>query len=154
MFLMALTLMASDIPPQPMRAQVVRDRITDEVTAYAIAREDGNTLVVSCRAAERPRVSFHSRLWLARGNPLSGLRAVTYRFDDQAPRRMMWDIEDRRGMLESRRRVAFFLQGLANARQVVIRARDIEDRPFDMVFHLQNAGPAVEQALTACGTNA
>lgn len=152
MFLMALALSASILPPQPMQAQVVRDPITDELRAYAILREEGNTLVVSCRGgeADEPRVSVHTRHWFAPGNIWSGDRRVTYRFDDQPPRRSMWDIEDRRALLASETRVAHFLQGLAAAERLVIRARDVENRRFDLHFRVRNAGPAVQQALAAC----
>ena len=155
MFLMALTLMAVELPARPMDVEVVRDLITDEVRAYATIREGGDRLVVSCAPAEYggAHVAFHSRRWLARGNMFTGGRPVTYRFDDLPPRRMMWDVNDRRGRLGGDRAAAF-LGDLATARQLVIRARDIENQEFDLVFRLEGVQPAVDHALTACAAAA
>jgi hypothetical protein len=155
MLLIALALAAVDPPVRPMEVEVVRDAITDEVRAYAILRDGGNRLVVSCDPAkyDGAQVSFHGRRWLARGNALTGERPVVFRFDSLPPQRSMWDVEDRRGRLSSRRRATSFLGHLMSAEQVVIRARDIEDRPFDMVFRLQEVRPAVEQALAACAAD-
>ena len=36
----------------------------------------------------------------------------------------------------------------------MIRARDIEDHPFDMTFRLVDVRPAVEQVLAACASAA
>jgi hypothetical protein len=156
MLLIALALVAMDPPARPMEVEVVRDAITDEVRAFATLRDDGNRLVVSCEPArfDGAQVTFHARRWLARGNVFTGERGVTFRFDSLPPQRSMWDVEDRRGRLSSRRRAESFLGHLMSAEQVVIRARDIEDRSFDMVFRLQDVRPAVEQALAACAAAA
>jgi hypothetical protein len=141
MFLIAMALLAAEPPVPPMRVEVVRDAITDEVKAFATLNEGGNRLVVSC-APERhdgARVSFHSRHWLARGNMLTGERPVTYRFDSLPPQRSMWDVEDRRGRLSGQRRVASFLSHMMS-----------EDRRVDMTFRLADVRPAIEQALAAC----
>ena len=152
MFLMALALASAGLPAQPMQAQLIRDPITDQLRAYAVLREDGNTLVVSCRGGEPddPLVSLHSRHWFKPGFFLSGDRAITYRFDDQPPRRSMWDINGRQAALTSDSRVAHFLQGLAGAERLVIRARDVENRRIDLYFQVRNAAPAIRQALAAC----
>ena len=156
MLAIALSIFATPLPlpPQPMQVQVVRDRITDHIRAYATAREDGNVLAVSCDTSDNdgPRVSFHARRYLRPGHfLLGGDRSVTYRFDNLPPQRMMWDVEERRGLLTDRDDVATFLAGLADARQLVIRARDIENDRFDIVFQLRDAGPAIAEALAACG---
>ena len=152
MFLMALTLMAVELAARPMDVEVVRDLITDEVRAYATIREGRDRLVVSCAPAEYDgaRVAFHSHRWLARGNIFTGGRPVTYRFDNLPPRRMMWDVNDRRGLLTGNSRVAAFLSGLVGSERLVIRARDIENRRFDMVFRLVDVAPALRHALAAC----
>ena len=49
-------------------------------------------------------------------------------------------------------RVADFLGHLRSARRLVIRARDIENRRFDMVFRLDGVEPALDHALTACAS--
>ena len=152
MFLMALALAAVLPPPRPMSVEVVRDPITDNIRAYAILREAGNRLVVSCEPSkyEGPRISFHGRHWLARGNLFTAERPVIYRFDDEAPRRLMWDVRDRRGMLNDNDHVASFLAGLTTARKLVIRTRDIEQHRYDLTFRLTEVRPAVEAALAAC----
>lgn len=152
MLLMALTLIAINPPPRPMEVKVVRDAITDAIRAYAIQRDDGNRLVVSCDPAEYdgPRVSFHSRRWLARGNLFTGERPVIYRFDTAPARRMMWDIHHRHGALDDSRPVATFLRDLGSAERLVFRTRDVENREFDIIFRLRDVRPAVARALAAC----
>ena len=152
MFLMALALSAVLPPPRPMSVEVIRDPITDNIRAYATLREAGNRLVVSCEPSkyDGPRITFHGRHWLARGNLFTAERPVIYRFDDQPPRRMMWDVRDRRGRLSDRGHVRSFLAGLTTARKLVIRTRDIEQHRFDLTFRLSAVRPAVEQALGAC----
>ena len=151
MFLMALALQSIEPPPEPMELEVIRDPITDVVRAYATIRESGDRLVVSCDPAKYDgvRVSFHGRHWLSRGNLFTGERPVIYRFDDLPPRRMMWDVNNRRGMLRGNR-VDSFLADLMSADKLVIRTRDIEQHRYDMTFRLVDVRPAVEQALAAC----
>ena len=141
-------------PPEPMLVEIAIDPITDAVRASAVLRDDGHRLVVSCEPAryDGPRISFHSRRWLARGNIFTGERPLLHRFDHQAPRRLVWDIDDRRGQLLGRGRTESFLQNLFGAERLVIRARDIENRRFDMIFRLEQVRPAIEQALQACET--
>ncbi len=152
MLLIALMLAASEPPPHPMTVEVVRDPITDAVRAHAIVRDDGNRLMVTCDPAEHdgPRISVHSRRWFGRGHLFSGNRPLIYRFDGQTPRRMMWDISGRRATLSRSSRVTDFLLGLESAERLVIRARDMENRRFDMIFRLKDVGPALGQALAAC----
>jgi hypothetical protein len=155
MLLFALMLAASDPPPRPMTVEMVRDPITDAVRAHAIVREDGNRLMVTCDPAEHdgPRISIHSRRWFGRGHILSGNRPLIYRFDNQRPVRMMWDIKDRRATLSRAGRVAAFLRDLESAQRLVIRARDMENRRFDMIFRLKDVAPALGQALAACAAD-
>ena len=152
MILTALTLLAMQTPPEPMRVSIGRDLINDRVRATATLRQGGNRLVVVCETGNEdgPRITFNSRRWLARGHLLSGRRKLTYRFDNHPPRRMFWEIDDRRATLNRDVRVAAFLHDLRSARRVVIRARDMEKRRFDAVFDLNGAGPAVDRVLQAC----
>jgi hypothetical protein len=162
MLLAALALLAAETPfepvaadttpVEPMAVEIVRDPITDEIRAFATARDDGHRLVVSCEPSDYDgaRVSVHSRRWLARGNIFTGERPVIYRFDSLTPQRSMWDVEDRSGRIASSRRAASFIGHLMSAEKLVIRARDIEGHLFDMVFRLREVRPAVEQALAAC----
>jgi hypothetical protein len=156
MFLMALTLSAIEPPARPMDFELVRDAITDHLRAYAIQRDHRNRLVVSCEPENHdgPRVTFHSERWLARGQLLSGNRPVTYRFDQSPPQRVLWDINDRRGILSSQRRVRSFLEYLMVSETLVIRTRDSEDHPFDITFRLVDVRPAVEQVLATCAAYA
>lgn len=152
MVLTALMLLAMQIPPEPMRVSIGRDQINDRIRATATLRQGGNRLVVICEPGNEdgPRITLNSRRWLARGHLLSGRRRITYRFDNQPPRRMFWEIDDRRATLTRDARVASFLSDLRTARRLVIRARDMEKRRFDTVFDLHGAGPAVERLIHAC----
>lgn len=162
MLLAALSLIAQEIPDpliteppaHPMEVRIVRDAITDNVRAYAILLDRGNRLVVSCDPAryDGARVSFHSQRWLARGDPVTGERHVTYRFDDQQPRRIFWDVDDRRGQLTRRNQVQRFMDALYQSQQLVVRTRDAEYRKFDITFRLVDVRPAVDQALAACAS--
>ena len=156
MFLIALALSAIEPPPQPMEVELVHDAINDHLRAYAIQRDHRNRLVVSCEPAryDGARVTFHSERWLGRGNVFTGERPVIYRFDQGPARRMMWDVNDRRGTLTSHQRVRTFLQSLVTAEKLVIRARDSEDHPFDITFRLMDVRPAVEQVLRTCAGDA
>jgi hypothetical protein len=153
LFLMALALSVAEPPPRPMSVEVIRDPITDQVRAFATVRDHRHRLVVSCDPAryDGPRISFHADRWLSRGNLFTGERPAIYRFDDHPPRRMMWDVNNRRGLLTGRSRVAAFLDELMRAAKLVIRTRDIENHRLDLVFRLREVRPAVEQALAACG---
>lgn len=155
MLLTVLTAMAmttSELPPQPMMVDIVTDPITDRVRASATLREDGHRLVVSCDPSryDGARVAVHSRRWLARGNVFNGNRPMTHRFDDLAPRQMMWDVQDRRGLLTGERRVDSFVDHLSASERLVIRTYDIERHRFDMIFRLEQARPAIEQVLRTC----
>ncbi len=152
MILLALMLAATPLPPQPPEVEVTRDPITDRIRASATLRQAGERLVVSCAPHDDdgPRVSFHSRRWLARGHFISGDRKITYRFDNHQPRRMLWDIEDRRAALTHDQRVAHFLGYLRGSRRLVIRARDVEKRRFHATFDLTGAATAVDQVLRVC----
>lgn len=152
MLFMALALSAIEPPPRPMEVEVVRDPITDEIRAYATVREGGNRLVVSCAPADYdgPRITFHSRRWLARGNMFTGERRITYRFDDLPPVRWTWDVEHRRGRIGDDDKVNAFLRDLMTAERLVIRVRDIEYHVYDLTFRLVDVRPAVERALAAC----
>ena len=156
MLFMALALNAIEPPARPMEVEVVRDAITDEIRAHATVRDGGHRLVVSCAPADYqgPRVTFHSRRWLARGNLFTGERPIIHRFDELPPVRTMWDVEDRHGRLGGDDRVALFLRDLMASDRLVIRARDIEHHRFDMTFRLVDVRPAVEQALAACAAAA
>ena len=151
-FLIALALQAVQPPARPMEFEVIRDPITDEIRAYATLRDGGERLVVSCEPSKYsgPRVSFHARRWLSRGNIFTGERPVTFRFDDRPARRMMWDINDRRGLLTGQSRVTAFLSALQSSNTLVIRTRDIENHRYDLTFRLLGVRPAVNQALAAC----
>ena len=154
MFLMALTLAAVEPPPRPMEVEVIRDAITDQVRAFATVHAGRDRLVVSCNPARYrgARISFHAAHWLARGNLFTGERPVVSRFDDLPPRRMMWDVNNRRGTLTGAR-VYNFLNHLVAADRLVIRTRDIENHRYDLTFRLLGVRPAVDQALAACAAS-
>lgn len=153
--LFALALAAADAPA-PMAVEVVTDVITDQVRAFATVRADGHRVVVSCDPSryEGLRISVHSRRWLARGNLFTGERPLIHRFDRGSARRGMWDVESRSATLMGEARKQSFLAQLETASRLAIRARDIENHRFDMVFPLLGVRPALERVRAACATSA
>jgi hypothetical protein len=162
MFLIALALAATQTEPAPpaepapapMTVEIVRDAINDRLRATAILRGNGERIEIRCRAPDWGDVSvqYHSRHWIARGNFLSGLQPVTYRFDDHAPIRRLWHVRDRVASFDDRGRVIAFVGALMNARRLVLRTRDIENRTFDAVFPIGETAPAIVQLLHTCGS--
>jgi hypothetical protein len=159
MFFLALALVAADEPPaaivpRPMTVEVSRDPMNDRVSATATLRDAGNRLDISCDPGryDGMRVSFTSMYWLARGNVLTGERSVSYRFDDQRPRRLYWHVESRSGRIgDSRNRARPFIREMVSAERVVLRTRDVSERPIDITFRIVGARPAIAQLLDACG---
>ena len=99
------------------------------------------------------RVSFSSSpRWVARGSSLlTRERPIVYRFDSQRPRRYIWFMRDRGARLSGARRVAWFLEGLLTAEQLVFRTRDVEGRRLDLSFRIAGAPRAVPGLLDTCG---
>lgn len=158
MLLIALTLaalQAAPAPPaRPMEIQIVRDAITDRLRATAILRGEGERIVIRCESPDWGDVSveYHSRRWLARGNIITGQNPVTYRFDNQRPRRRLWHIDDRKASFDDRGRLVAFLRAMMGARRLVIRTRDIENHRFDSVFSIGESTSAITQLLQTCGS--
>lgn len=156
MFLIALALAAAEPPsppPRPMRVEVTRDTISDDLTATATLLDRGARLMLTCEPDdyEGVRVIFSSQHWLAGNSFFTGERPLLYRFDEEPPRRLIWIMRDRGARLSGRKRVTEFLRGLIVADHLLFRTRDVEDRPVDINFRLVGARPAVEQLLDACG---
>lgn len=156
MLLVALALLAAEPPappPLPMQVEVVRDPITDRVSASATLIDRTNKLAISCDADDYRgiRVSFSSRHWMAGDSFLTGERPMLYRFDDQPPQRRIWLMRDRGAVLRAGARVSQFLAGLIRSERLVIRSRDVEDHPLDLHFRIVGAQPAVAELLQVCG---
>ena len=156
MFLIALALAAAEPPsppPRPMRVEVTRDTISDDITATATLQDRGAKLTLTCEPDdyEGVRVIFASQHWLAGSSFFTGERPLLYRFDEERPVRLIWIMRDRGARLAGRQRVTRFLRGLIAAEGLLFRTRDIEDRPVDIAFRIVGARPAVEQLLAACG---
>lgn len=156
MYLLALALAAAEPPsppPRPMRVEVTRDSIKDDVTATATLLDRGAKLTLTCDPDDYRgiRVVFTSRHWMAGSSLGTGERALLYRFDEAPPVRLVWIMRDRGARLAGRERVTDFLRGLIRAERLLFRSRNIEDRPIDIPFRLVGARPAVEQLLDACG---
>lgn len=156
MFSIALALAAADPPsppPRPMRVEVTRDTISDDITATATLQDGGAKLTLTCEPDdyEGVRVIFASQHWLAGNSFFTGERPLLYRFDEERPVRLIWIMRDRGARLAGRQRVTRFLRGLIAAEALLFRTRDIEDRPVDIAFRIVGARPAVEQLLAACG---
>jgi hypothetical protein len=162
MLFLALALLAAEEPPappapRPMTVEVTRDPINDRVSATATLYDARNRLDIACDPGRYDglRVSFTSIYWLARGNVLTGQRSVTYRFDDQRPRRLYWHVESRSARIgDSRNRARPFIREMVSAERVVLRTRDVEERPIDLTFRINGARPAIAQLLDACGEDA
>ncbi|MDQ8755417.1 hypothetical protein RCO27_04170 [Sphingosinicella sp. LHD-64] len=151
MFLTALAL-ATAMPPRPMMAEVSRDPITDQVRARAVLNDNRNQLIVACDPTRYRgmRVMLRFPSWFDRGNIFSGVRPFTYRFDANPPRRFNWHIQDDTATLTGRRKVESFVQWLSSSERLVIRARDVEERPVDLSFRIAGAAPALAQVREAC----
>jgi hypothetical protein len=158
MVLIALTLAAVQAatvqPAPPLEAAITRDAITDRLRATAILRGEGERIEIRCESPDWGDVSvrYHSRRWLARGNILTGQTPVTYRFDDQRPRRKLWHVSDRTASFDDRGRLVAFLRAMLGAHRLVLRTRDIENRTFDSVFTIGESASAIAQILQTCGS--
>jgi hypothetical protein len=160
MFLIALALAAPlaaaqpEPAPQPMTVEIVRDAITDRLSATATLRANGERIEIRCRAPDWGEVSvqYHSRRWIARGNFLTGQQPVTYRFDDHAPVRRLWHVDERVAGFDNRNAVIAFVDGLLGARRLVLRTRDVENRTFDASFPIGETRTAIAQLLHTCGS--
>ena len=164
MFSIALALAATQagpVPPAeppaaaPMTVEIVRDPIDDRLRATATLRADGERIEIRCRAPDwgEVHVEYHSRRWIARGNFLTGQQPITYRFDDHAPVRRLWYVRDRTASFDDRGRVIAFVGALMNARRLVLRTRDIENRTFDAVFPIGESQNAIVELLHTCGSS-
>ena len=163
MFLTALALavtqaepaLPAEPAPQPMTVEIVRDAITDQARATATLRANGERIEIRCREPDWGDVSvqYHSRHWIARGNFLSGLQPITYRFDEHAPIRRLWHVRDRVARFDDRGRVIAFVGALMNAQRLVLRTRDIENRTFDAVFPSGETRAAIVDLLHTCGSH-
>ncbi|HST37228.1 MAG TPA: hypothetical protein VLK25_11435 [Allosphingosinicella sp.] len=156
MFLIALALAAAEPPsppPRPMRVEVTRDTISDDVNATATLQDGNAKLTLTCDPDDYRgvRVIFTSQHWLAGNSFFTGERPLLYRFDEEHPVRRIWIMRDRGARLSGRDRVTRFLRGLIDAERLLFRTRDIEDHPVDVTFRIVGARPAVEQLLGACG---
>jgi len=152
--LAALALAAANPPPpQPMSVEIVRDPITDAVSARADLYDSGRRLTIACDRADYGgiRVTFSTGRWMAGDSFFTGERPLIFRFDAQRPRRWIWIMRDRGARLSGRRRVTFFLSGLISSELLVFRTRDIENHRLDLSFRIAGAYPAIAQLLDACG---
>jgi len=141
--------------PEPMTVEIVRDAITDRLSAIATLRAGGERIELRCRERDWGRISveYHSRHWIARGNFLSGLQPVTYRFDDHAPVRRLWRVRQRVARFDDGGRAIAFVGALMKARRLVLRTRDIENRTFDAVFPIGESRQAIVDLLHTCGSS-
>lgn len=145
-----------DLPlPRPMEVGTVRDPITDDVRVQATLRDQDRRLTLACdpHDFEFIRVTFTSNRWLVRGNLITRARPLIYRFDDNRPVRLLWNVRDREARLSGRGRVRDFLQRFIDADELVIRTRDVESTRILLRFRIVGGREAVDQLLRACGEN-
>jgi hypothetical protein len=138
---------------EPMTVEIVRDAITDRVSATATLRSGDDRLEVGCDpyAPRRAWVRLRSYRWFRDGNTFNGNRAFDHRFDDQPARRLQWSVRERSALLVGRGRVNTFVRQLAAADRLVIRAPGPEGRRYDILFEIEGAAEAINRALDACG---
>ena len=84
---------------------------------------------------------------------IPGDGSVTYRFDDHAPVRRLWRVHERVARFDDRGRAIAFVGALMNARRLVLRTRDIENRTFDAVFPIGETRQAIVELLHTCGSS-
>ena len=147
-----LVLTPLDRLPRPMMVEIDRDPITDAVSAFAIARAHNGRLAIGCDPDRYRgmRVTFRSQSWLAAENFFSGVRKMTYRFDQDVPIRGRWDIKDDTAILRPWAQVPAFVSWVVISRQLTIRTKDIENRERDLVFSLEGGRPAIDKMLEVC----
>lgn len=146
---MMLSMMSLDAP---MTVEVNRDRLTEQVSAVATLRTGDNRLELGCTPNQPRRiwVRLRSNRWFREGNPFNGNIVFRHRFDDRPARSLTWSVRERTAMLVGRSRVERFVLELADARQIIIRARGPERRRYDLVFEIAGARQAMSRALEAC----
>ena len=138
---------------EPMTAEIVRDPLTDRVSATATLRSGDDRLDIGCTPHEPRRawVRLRSHRWYRAGNAFNGNIRFDHRFDQEPARRLQWSVRERAAMLVGRARVRTFVIKLINARRLVIRAPGPEHRRYDIVFAIDGAAEAINQAFDACG---
>ncbi len=136
----------------PVALEVTRDRINDRVSAFATIRGERGMLAIGCepREYEGVRVTLRSRYQLARENILTGARSFRVRFDGAPARLTLWNISGRQGWMRTRSATRDFLLRSRSAREVVVRAIDVEGRRLDLVFPLAGAHGTINQAIAIC----
>ena len=153
MWTLGLALAATfQVMDNPVALEVTRDRINDRVSAFATIRGDRGMLAIGCepREYEGVRVTLRSRYWLARENVFTGARSFPVRFDRQPARKARWITSGRLGWMRSRSAARDFIAQAQNAREVVVRAIDVEGRRLDLVFPVGTARRTINQALAIC----
>lgn len=149
----AVAPVAPGLVPEPMFVEVEKDPITDQVSAFAVARAEDARLSVGCAPDEFKgvRVKLEGRAWFAGENRFTPRIWVKHRFDEMRPRRSRWTTENGAAYLRSRRGVQAFLGWLAAAERVVVRAEDVEGRELDFIFTLDGSRAAIRKMLRVCG---
>lgn len=153
MWTLALALAAAvQLSQDPVGLEVTRDRINDRVSAFATVRGDRAMLAIGCepREYEGIRVTLRSRYHLARENVFTSARSFPYRFDRDPARKARWVTSGRQGWMRSRYAAQDFIANARRAREVTVRAIDVEGRRLDLVFPLDGASAAINQALAYC----
>jgi hypothetical protein len=153
MWIFALGLAAAlQTMDDPVALEVTRDRISDRVSAFATIRGDRGMLAIGCepRNYRGVRVTLRSRYFLARENVVTGARSFPIRFDRDPARPGRWTTTGRQGWLRGGTATRAFIARARGAREVAVRAVDVEGRELDLVFPLAGAQGTINQALAIC----
>ncbi|MFL6726125.1 MAG: hypothetical protein ACJ8FS_06390 [Sphingomicrobium sp.] len=134
------------------------DPISDTKSVYAVVGNTEQHLALGCndQRARSVRIIAHFNQYVGDATPglLLGGTDLQYRFDKQSPMSVRWYSHGREVTAESERtKPLTFILGMKVSTAVYLRATDYDGDPVDMSFTYENAGPIIEQMLTACGLN-
>lgn len=136
------------------------DPITDERSVYAIIGDARVHLAMGCSNANDPRtvrVVAHFNQYVGEAQPgiLAGGREVLYRFDQRAPRSVLWYAHGREVFAESKptNPIQFMLE-MKGSSTLNLRSVDAAGDQADMALSYADPTVAVEDVLMRCGFTA
>ncbi|HWH22390.1 MAG TPA: hypothetical protein VNT25_03735 [Allosphingosinicella sp.] len=137
---------------KPMSVEIVRDPITDSVSAFAVAQGDKSQLRIGCAPDQYRgiRVYVVGREWLDANHRFTRRATLRHRFDDAPAERSSWRISGRTASLRPLSLVPDFIDRVLNSDRVTFRARNLEDREFDTVYSLRDRAAAINLMLETC----
>jgi hypothetical protein len=133
------------------------DPITDERSIYAIIGDPRVHVAMGCSNANDPRTvrvvaHFNEYVGEARPGILAGGREVLYRFDQRAPRSVLWYAHDREVFAESTptNPIQFMLE-IKGSTGLNLRSIDAAGDQANMSLTYTDPTAVVEDVLVRCG---